>query len=157
MYLCNIYMYVIFLWNSSISFLCFQFENERFNTTDNQNKQFAEIVAKHRNPNDDLEDVFSESIRSCDNEYQTDEKAKNRAIREHEKISQVLDNCDKCLDSRKMEKHLMIAMGEHVYLSLLPTEGLHEGHCCIIPIRHVGCSTLLDEEVWREIQVIIYV
>lgn len=51
----------------------------------------------------------------------------------------------------------MIAMGEHVYLSLLPTEGLHEGHCCIIPIRHVGCSTLLDEEVWREIQVIIYV
>lgn len=52
-----------------------------------------------------------------------------------------------------MEKQLIVAMGTNVYLALPWHEGLQVGHCLIIPMQHVACSTLLDEDVWSEVVV----
>lgn len=51
-----------------------------------------------------------------------------------------------------MEKQLIVSMGNQVYISLPWHEGLQVGHCMIIPMQHVACSTQLDEDVWNEVQ-----
>lgn len=67
-------------------------------------------------------------------------------------MKRTLTNCDKCFDSAKMEKQLIVSMGNQVYVSLPWHEGLQIGHCMIVPMQHVACSTQLDEDVWNEVQ-----
>lgn len=40
-----------------------------------------------------------------------------------------------------------------VYLSLPNYQSLTEGHCLITPMQHYTAATLLDEDIWEEIQV----
>lgn len=110
-------------------------------------------MAKHTNPNDDLEDIFAEKAQKGKSDRQHDDTERNRAIKQHQDIIRTLESCDKCFDSTKMEKQLIVSMGTNVYLSLPWHEPLQAGHCLIIPIQHVSCSTNLDEDVWNEVVV----
>ena len=40
-----------------------------------------------------------------------------------------------------------------VYMCLPNHRSLTEGHCLIIPMQHSSQGTMLDEDVWDEIQV----
>lgn len=126
------------------------FECEKFITADDQDAEFAQIAGSHKNRNDDLDDLFSDKVRRTESDSKTDEKAKNKAIREHEQIERTLENCNHCFDSKRMQKQLIVAMGNHIYLSLPSHEGLQTGHCIIAPLQHISCGTQLDEEVWSE-------
>lgn len=114
-----------------------------------QDIEFAKSISKLKN-NDDLVDVFSDTIRK-DKKGQGDEK--EEAIREHNKMQKVLDACEKCFDSAKMEKDLVVYVGDKVYLSIPWHEGLVKDHLIICPVQHIACSTQLDEDVWEEISV----
>ncbi|RMX55795.1 hypothetical protein pdam_00009534 [Pocillopora damicornis] len=46
----------------------------------------------------------------------------------------------------------MMAKMFKVYLALPLHESLTEGHCLIIPMQHCSAATMLDEDVWSEIQ-----
>lgn len=102
---------------------------------------------------DDLVDLFSDNIRK---QKQTKRDDRDEAIEEHKKVSKILENCDKCFDSAKMEKELVLHTGEKVYLAIPWHQGLVEDHLVISPIQHVTCSTQLDEEVWEEMNVGLY-
>lgn len=132
-----------------------QFENEKFSSGRDQDEQFIDIAGRHKNPNDDLEDIFSEQIVKGISESDLDEKNKHRSIHQHTKMQEALDSCDKCFGSVKMDKKLIVSMGSNVYLSLPWHEGLQSGHCMIVPMQHVSCSTQLDEDVWTEVVVSI--
>lgn len=126
------------------------FEREKFTSASDVNLQFANIASKHINPNDDLEDIFAEKI--CkDDSVRDNLKERQRAIREHKNNEKVLDNCDKCLESPKMQKQHLVCVGEKVYLALPWYQGLQEGHCLIIPSQHISCCTQVDEDTWSEI------
>ena len=126
------------------------FEKEKFTTASDANLQYANIASKHKNPNDDMEDIFAENI--CkDDSVRAYQKEYKRAIREHQNTEKVLDNCDKCFDSKKMQKEHLVCVGDKVYLALPWYQGLQEGHCVIIPNQHVSCCTQLDEDTWSEI------
>lgn len=58
------------------------------------------------------------------------------------------------MDSTKISKHLIIALGNKAFLSLPKKGSLTEGHCLIVPIPHSAACTMVDEEVWDEINVI---
>lgn len=128
------------------------FEREKFTSANDQDAEFVKIAGSHKNPNDDLDDIFSEKIQKGVSDSKRDEKERSDAIRRHQEITRTLDTCDKCFDSTKMEKQLIVAMGTNVYLSLPWHEGLQTGHCLIVPMQHVSCSTQLDEDVWEEIK-----
>lgn len=117
-----------------------------------QDMQFANIAGKHKNPNDDLDDIFTEKVRKVVDDKDLAKKERDRAIHEHQQLSRMLDACDKCFDSIKLEKQLIVAMGTHVYLSLPWHEGLQTGHCIISPLAHISCATQLDEDVWEEVR-----
>ncbi|CAH1101972.1 unnamed protein product [Psylliodes chrysocephalus] len=126
------------------------FENEKYNTGADQDKEFIKTFQKIRK-NDDLDDVFSDNIRNKESDLKIDEKNKSKAISDHQKVSHSLDNCNKCIQSETMLKHLMISMGDTVFLALPAFEPLTEGHCLIVPIRHTPCATHLDENEWTDV------
>ncbi|XP_065364643.1 CWF19-like protein 2 homolog [Calliphora vicina] len=126
------------------------FESEKYTSASDANLQFANIAGKHKNPNDDMEDIFAEKI--CqDDSVRSERKDRDRAIREHQKVEAALDNCDKCFDSMKIKKELLICVGENVYLALPWYQGLQPGHCMIIPNQHATCCTQIDEDIWAEV------
>lgn len=127
------------------------FENEKYNTVDEQNRQFLKTVSKVKK-NDDLDDLFSENISKKESDDKVDARNKSRAIHEHQVISKSLDNCSRCIQSDAMLKHLMVSMGETAYVSLPAHEPLTDGHCLIIPIKHTTCCTQLDENEWNEMK-----
>ncbi|KAJ8984559.1 hypothetical protein NQ317_006846 [Molorchus minor] len=126
------------------------FENEKYTSIDVQNKEFAKIVSK-MGKRDDLEEVFSDEIRKKESDHKTELKNRSRAINESQKMINGLDKCNKCIQSELMQKHLMVSMGETIYLAVPHFEPLTDGHCFIIPVRHVPCSTQLDENEWSEL------
>lgn len=113
----------------------------------------AKIAAKHKNPNDDLEDIFVDDISKNRNEAKDREAEKQRAINQHAKIERSLEGCEHCLDSKKMLKHLMVSCGNKVYVALPAKQSLVSGQCIITTIQHNTCVTALDEDVWEEILV----
>lgn len=125
------------------------FENEKFNTIEDQNSEFAKMVSKTKK-RDDLDDIFTDNIRKKESDSKIDSRNRDRAVHQHQKITKSLDNCSYCLQSEAMLKHLMVSMGETVYLGLPSFEPLTDGHCLILPLRHVICSTQLDENEWHE-------
>nr|CAI5818197.1 unnamed protein product [Callosobruchus analis] len=126
------------------------FEREKYSTAESQDRDFVKMAGKI-SKNDDLDDIFSDNIRKEESSSKIDTRNRDRAIREHQTVTKNLENCSKCIQSEKMQKHLMVSMGETVYLALPAHEPLSPDHCLIIPIRHVPCSTQLDENEWAEI------
>ncbi|KAB0796607.1 hypothetical protein PPYR_10668 [Photinus pyralis] len=125
------------------------FENERFLSGDDNDKSFMEMIGKV-SKNDDLDDLFTDSIRR-ESPSKIDKYKRDKAISDHREMNEALDNCVSCLQSEKMLKHLMVSMSDTVYLSLPHHEPLTEGHCLLVPVRHASCSTQLDENEWSEI------
>ncbi|XP_055695733.1 CWF19-like protein 2 homolog [Lutzomyia longipalpis] len=128
------------------------FESEKMISASDSDAQYAKIAGKKRRQGDDLEDIFAEEVRRDLDEDAKSARDRDRAIRDHERLTRTLETCEMCFDSSKMAKELIVAMGSKVYLSLPWHEALQTGHCIISPIQHVSCSTQLDEDVWREVQ-----
>ena len=67
-------------------------------------------------------------------------------------MTKTLDDCRFCFDGAEFKKHLMVSIGKSCYLSLPPHTSLTEDHCRIIPMSHITSGTLLDENVFEEMQ-----
>lgn len=128
----------------------FQFEKEKFTSAAEHDRDFVNIAGKYKDNRDDLEDLFAENVCKKTDDKHLERSERDRAIREHQKLARSLESCDKCFDSPKMEKQLIVAIGTNVYLSLPWHEGLQTGQCIIAPFAHVACVTQLDEDVWTE-------
>lgn len=125
------------------------FENEKYSTMEDVNKEFIEMAGK-LSRNDDLDDLFTDNIRRKEPSEKISKRNREKAINEHRETTEALNNCTSCIQSEKMLKHLMVSMSETVYLGLPAYEPLTDGHCLIIPVRHISCSTQLDENEWEE-------
>ncbi|XP_066148124.1 CWF19-like protein 2 homolog [Euwallacea fornicatus] len=126
------------------------FENEKFSSGNQQDESFMKIASKLRK-NDDLDDFFADSARRTKSDSKIAEETRNKTINEYKKVSTSLDNCSRCIQSGGMQKHLIVSLGEYVYLSVPSHEPLLTGHCLIVPVRHVASVTQLDENEWTEI------
>ncbi len=70
-------------------------------------------------------------------------------------MNSILENCWFCFDNPKIDKSLIVALGNAVYLALPKRGRLTDGHCFIIPMAHTVAINMTEEDVWEEIQVII--
>lgn len=100
---------------------------------------------------DNLDDIFTDEMRKDKGDAKAEEKERQRAINEHRKMAESLETCHRCLDSKRMEKQLVVAMGKTTYLALPWHEGLQRGHCLLTTRQHATCATSVDEDVWNEI------
>lgn len=107
------------------------FENEKFTSVNDQTRDFFNVAGKLRK-NDDLDDVFTDNIRIGESDERSDKRNKDKAINEHARVAESLDKCQFCIQSTHMQKHLMVSLGEVVYLSLPHYEPLTDGHCILV-------------------------
>nr|XP_020040946.1 CWF19-like protein 2 isoform X2 [Castor canadensis] len=130
-------------------------KNEKMGTAENQNRLFLRTVSKFMGRTDGdgytLDDMFvskaAERARQGEEESQ-----RKRAIAEHQSLAAQMEKCLYCFDSSQFPKHLIVAIGVKVYLCLPNFCSLTEGHCLIVPLQHHRAATLLDEDIWEEIQ-----
>jgi len=107
---------------------------------------------------DDFDDVAPDAMAQVsknkakkNNTAKAAHQQRAKAISHHNKQESILENCWFCMDSSKISKHLIISLGNKAFLSLPKKGSLVPGHCLIVPIPHVSACTMVDEEVWDEI------
>ncbi|XP_070798972.1 CWF19-like protein 2 [Pituophis catenifer annectens] len=131
--------------------------NEKMSTSQDQNKLFMRMASKFSDKTDrdyyTLDDMFVSQAAKKEESGKAEERERNQAIREHRQLAACMEKCPHCFGSSELPKHLIIAIGNKVYLSLPKYQSLTEGHCLITPMQHYTAATVLDEDIWEEIQV----
>ena len=75
-----------------------------------------------------------------------------RAIAAQHKYDRATEACAYCLESTRLVRRLIVSMGEKTLL-LLPERGaMVPGHCLITPMQHALGLTMVDEEVFAEVE-----
>ncbi|XP_009693004.1 PREDICTED: CWF19-like protein 2, partial [Cariama cristata] len=131
-------------------------KNEKMRTAEDQNSLFMRMASKLMEKTDreyyTLDDMFVSKAAKRARSGEEEEMQRRKAIHEHQQLAARMEKCPYCFDSSELSKHLIIAIGTKVYLSLPSTQSLTEGHCLIAPLQHHTAATLLDEDIWEEIQ-----
>ncbi|XP_072467310.1 CWF19-like protein 2 [Notamacropus eugenii] len=131
-------------------------KNEKMGTAEDQNRAFMKMASKLTEKTDkdyySLDDMFVSKAAKKECFGGDEEKQKKKAISEHQKLAAQMEKCPYCFDSSQLPKHLVVAIGVKVYLCLPNCQSLTEGHCLIVPLQHHTAATVLDEDIWEEIQ-----
>ncbi|XP_075707701.1 CWF19-like protein 2 isoform X2 [Rhinoderma darwinii] len=132
-------------------------KREKMGTAEDQNKLYLRMAAKLREKTDQdyytLDDMFVSKAAKKERENEEEERDRQQAIAEHRRLAARMEKCPYCFDNAELPKHLIIAIGVKVYLCLPNHLSLTEGHCQIVPLQHYTAATLLDEDIWNEIQI----
>ncbi|KAL6082512.1 hypothetical protein STEG23_002761, partial [Scotinomys teguina] len=99
-----------------------------------------------------LDDMFVSKAAEKEHLGEKEESQRRKAIAEHQSLAAQMAKCLYCFDSSQFPKHLIVAIGVKVYLCLPNFRSLTEGHCLIVPLQHLQATTMLDEDIWEEIQ-----
>ncbi|XP_054684876.1 CWF19-like protein 2 isoform X1 [Grus americana] len=131
-------------------------KDEKMRTAEDQNSLFMRMASKLMEKTDreyyTLDDMFVSKAAKRARSGEEEEIQRRKAIHEHQQLAARMEKCPYCFDSSELSKHLIIAIGTKVYLSLPSKQSLTEGHCLIAPLQHHTAATLLDEDIWEEIQ-----
>ena len=68
------------------------------------------------------------------------------------KFMETLENCSFCFGSKQFKKHLVISVGQYIYLSMPSQQSLTNNHCLLSPLEHLSSSVSLDENIWEELR-----
>ena len=132
------------------------FHREKTSTAEDQNLMMSRLAGKSvEKTNDDdysIDDMFVSRAAKKRSEEQDRVRERDAAIAEHQMMSKALDSCQYCFESSEFKKHLLVAVGKTCYVTLPWHYSLTQGHCFIVPMSHVKCATLLDEDVYAEMQ-----
>uniref|UniRef100_A0A673TZP4 CWF19-like protein 2 n=1 Tax=Suricata suricatta TaxID=37032 RepID=A0A673TZP4_SURSU len=131
-------------------------KNEKMGTAENQNKLFMRMASKFMGRTDGdhytLDDMFVSKAAERERFGEEEENQRKKAIAEHQSLAAQMEKCLYCFDSSQFPKHLIVAIGVKVYLCLPSVRSLTEGHCLVVPLQHHRAATVLDEDIWEEIQ-----
>uniref|UniRef100_A0A1A8CUX5 CWF19-like 2, cell cycle control n=1 Tax=Nothobranchius kadleci TaxID=1051664 RepID=A0A1A8CUX5_NOTKA len=112
----------------------------------------AKMMGKMDGDNYTLDDMFVSSAAQREGEGREEERMRSKAIAESRRLAASMDKCQHCFNSKDLQKHLIVAIGSKVYLSLPAGVSMTEGQCLICPLQHHCSATGLDEDIWSEMQ-----
>uniref|UniRef100_A0A668ACF2 CWF19-like protein 2 n=1 Tax=Myripristis murdjan TaxID=586833 RepID=A0A668ACF2_9TELE len=129
---------------------------EKMSSAQDQNALYSRMASKMMGKTDGdnytLDDMFVSSAVQREGEGREEERMRSRAIGEHKRLAASMEKCQHCFSSQELQKHLIVAIGSKVYLSLPVGVSMTEGHCLIAPLQHHCSATGLDEDIWTEMQ-----
>ncbi|XP_044059505.1 CWF19-like protein 2 [Siniperca chuatsi] len=129
---------------------------EKMSTAQDQNALYSRMAAKMMGKTDGdnytLDDMFVSSAAQREGEGREEERMRSKAIGDSRRLAASMEKCHHCFSSQELQKHLIVAIGSKVYLSLPAGVSMTEGHCLICPLHHHCSATGLDEDVWSEMQ-----
>ncbi|KAL1765282.1 CWF19 2, partial [Sigmodon hispidus] len=131
-------------------------KNEKMGTDIDQNRLFMRMASKFMGkPDGDhytLDDMFVSKAAEKEHHGEKEDNERRKAIAKHQSLAAQMAKCLYCFDSCQFPKHLIVAIGVKVYLCLPNFQSLTEGHCLMVPMQHLQAATMLDEDIWEEIQ-----
>ncbi|XP_043928539.1 CWF19-like protein 2 isoform X2 [Protopterus annectens] len=131
-------------------------KREKMGTAEDQNALFTRMASKFMEKTDrdyyTLDDMFISSSAKKERSGKEEEWQRQKAVSEHKHLAARMEKCPYCFDSPELPKHMIVAVGKKVYICLPSFQSLSEGHCLIIPIQHHCAATLVDEDIWDEVQ-----
>ena len=80
------------------------------------------------------------------------EKQNRITLGHSKKFMETLENCSFCFGSKHFKKHLVISVGQYIYLSMPSHQSLTNNHCLLSPLEHLSSSVSLDENIWEELR-----
>uniref|UniRef100_A0A1A8HYA1 CWF19-like protein 2 n=1 Tax=Nothobranchius kuhntae TaxID=321403 RepID=A0A1A8HYA1_NOTKU len=129
---------------------------EKMSSAQDQNALYSRMAAKMMGKMDGdnytLDDMFVSSAAQREGEGREEERMRSKAIAESRRLAASMDKCQHCFNSQDLQKHLIVAIGSKVYLSLPAGVSMTEGQCLICPLQHHCSATGLDEDIWSEMQ-----
>ncbi|KAL3057250.1 hypothetical protein OYC64_007682 [Pagothenia borchgrevinki] len=129
---------------------------EKMSSAQDQNALYSRMASKMMGKTDGdnytLDDMFVSSAAQQEGEGREEERMRSKAIGESRRLNASMERCRHCFSSRELQKHLVVAIGSKVYLSVPAGVSMTEGHCHICPLQHHCSATGLDEDVWSEMQ-----
>ncbi|KAM6931745.1 CWF19-like protein 2 [Lycodopsis pacificus] len=129
---------------------------EKMSSAQDQNALYARMASKMMGKTDGdnytLDDMFVSSAAQREGEGKEEERMRGKAIGESRRLAASMEKCQHCFSSQELQKHLIVAIGSKVYLSVPAGVSMSEGHCRICPLQHHCSATGLDEDVWSEMQ-----
>ena len=131
-------------------------EQERKMTAEETHAAIARMASKFvpaTNSDEMVDDVLDSKVALHSNEAKEEQRQKQRAMVESRAMTEILNNCHFCFDTPNFSKHLLVAVGIGVYLTVPSHQSITEGHCLLVPVEHTTCSLLMDENVWSEVRI----
>jgi len=122
---------------------------EKMSSSRDYHSNFARAMTRNPSQTEDLDDIDVSRMdsRRKMSKDKLDAILKQRSVHDHKR----LEKCWFCYDNSNIAKHLIVSLGEHVYLALPAKQRLVPGHCLIVPLKHVPATTDLDSTAWAEI------
>ncbi|GMT19581.1 hypothetical protein PFISCL1PPCAC_10878, partial [Pristionchus fissidentatus] len=131
-------------------------KEEKTGTAEDQLRMFERALVSSskikRNDDESIDDI-AEMQKGKRRHEEKDQKREEKKLRKHHSLlEKSLDDCALCIESRKLNKQCIVAVGITTYLCTAPWEGLDEEHLLIIPQAHCASSLQLDENVYEEMR-----
>lgn len=99
-----------------------------------------------------VDDLFMDKAARTVSKEKQQTRDRQRAIAEHQRREKALESCMYCMDGDRFKKHLLVSLGSKIVLMLPDRGSLCEGHCLLVPTRHVSGMTALEEDEYDELE-----
>ncbi|KAF8569598.1 hypothetical protein P879_03982, partial [Paragonimus westermani] len=120
---------------------------EQFRSSYDMEYEFVRLAAKSgRNVDDEYADAFVPKRSHAERDAYN---LKQDAVAAYKRRMFAESSCTVCLE--RVPKHLVISVGEKVFLTLPEHVSLVPGHCLLVPYEHTCSVTRLDECTRREL------
>ncbi|CAL8074140.1 unnamed protein product [Calicophoron daubneyi] len=121
---------------------------ERLRVAEDVEREFVNLAAKAgRNVDGEYDDAFVSKRSRVDRAVF---RLKQDAIAAHKRRIYAESRCSICVE--RIPRHLIISVGEKVFLSLPSHTSLVPGHCLLTPYEHIGSCTRLDSSTVEEMK-----
>ncbi|KAF5398083.1 hypothetical protein PHET_08699 [Paragonimus heterotremus] len=120
---------------------------EQFRSSHDMEDEFVRLAAKSgRNVDDEYADMFVPKRSHMERDAY---RLKQDAVAAYKRRMFAESSCTVCLE--RVPKHLVISVGEKVFLTLPEYVSLVPGHCLLVPYEHASSVTRLDDCTRREL------
>jgi len=120
-----------------------------------KSSKFRFGISKMDNMNSDFDEDDDyhkwESKQSKQSIRKQENKEKQKAISDTKRYDKEQIDCYYCFENKKVPTHLVMAIGDFVYL-MLPERPMNDNNCYIVPMLHLQGITMMEENVWNEVK-----
>lgn len=132
-------------------------QREKMGADDDPEQIFHQLSSKFMGATDaedyTMDDMFVDRAGRKAAHGKLENRGRQKAENAHKRMSQTMDNDPlSYANFSKNNKHLLLSLGDKVFMALPPRGAMCDDHVLLIPVNHAVSLTALDEDVWDELQ-----
>jgi hypothetical protein len=130
-------------------------ERERLGLDKNPEEIFGQLSSRFMGTADDdytMDDMFVDRAGRKAAKGKLENRDRQRSLNEHKRTSKALESDPYSYENfSKKNKHLLLSLGDKIYMAMPPRGALGRDHVILVPVQHTVSCTAMDEDVWDEL------